>query len=221
MKQLRIITIVTLLFFAGTSLYSQEVSDDTGDAVKTEENLSKNDSSVKAEDTLPATGTVEDAISAGDNKAVSSEEKKSAVSEDSAEKVIKKVPGKKSGVSKKKEAKTAAKPAPSANSYDHSNLLKVEDGNFKYRRIPGIELEDRNSSSIEPAVSEKLPEEEKPGGVEEEENGFFGLGKTAADLVAKGGIIILILLIFILYRKRTKGSRKKGTKRNVLNSYRK
>jgi hypothetical protein len=62
-----------------------------------------------------------------------------------------------------------------------------------------------------------------PAGTDEEKSGqgFLGMSKTAADVVVKGGIILFIFIIFILYKSRMKSPGGRKTSRKVLNSYRK
>lgn len=97
------------------------------------------------------------------------------------------------------------------------DFLLIDDGNFKYKRIPDIKLpEIKSEESL--AVSQtnntaKTEQTQKTGS---------GFGKGAIDVIIKIGILLLILLIFILYRSRMSGPGRKSTKkRNVLNSYRK
>ncbi len=98
------------------------------------------------------------------------------------------------------------------------DLLPINEGNFKYKRIPDIKLVDitpetTNSGSL---ISEK------PGQSNEVNTGFLGLSKTASDVIVKGGVLLLILIIFIIYKTRMSGPGGKSSKRrNVLNSYRK
>jgi len=99
-----------------------------------------------------------------------------------------------------------------------SDLLLISEGNFKYKRIPDIKLADIKPEAVD--SNTKVAEAVKP--VKNTSTGFFGLSKTASDIIVKGGILLLILLIFILYKSRMSGPGNKSTKkRNVLNSYRK
>ncbi|HQO41062.1 MAG TPA: hypothetical protein PK986_11380 [Spirochaetota bacterium] len=96
-------------------------------------------------------------------------------------------------------------------------LLQINEGNFKYRRIPDIKLADTqvtmaaDQSADVPAVSE----EDQSG------SGFMGMSKTASDIVVKGGIIFFIFILFILYKSRMKSPGGRKTSRKVMNSYRK
>jgi len=101
---------------------------------------------------------------------------------------------------------------------DDSYLLRVNEGAFKYARIPEIVIDEVKPSN---AASEVMKEEVVSGNENLDEKGFLGMKKQTADVVVKGGILLLILVVFILYKSRMKGTRKKGPGRNVLNSYRK
>jgi hypothetical protein len=96
-------------------------------------------------------------------------------------------------------------------------LLQINEGNFKYRRIPDIKLADTqimmaaDQSADVPAVSEEG----------ESGSGFMGMSKTASDIVVKGGIIFFIFIIFILYKSRMKSPGGRRSSRKVMNSYRK
>jgi hypothetical protein len=97
-------------------------------------------------------------------------------------------------------------------------LLPINEGNFKYKRIPDIKLVE---IIPETAVSNTSAEESSIQ-VENKETGFLGLSETASDVIVKGGLLLLILVIFVLYKSRMSGPGNKSTKRrNVLNSYRK
>ena len=98
------------------------------------------------------------------------------------------------------------------------DLMQISEGNFKYRRIPDIKLVDIQVTMATEQVAEvSLDADEEQAG----SGGIFGMSKTASDVVVKGGIILFIFAVFILYksRARTGGGRQSG--RKVLNSYRK
>ncbi len=98
------------------------------------------------------------------------------------------------------------------------DLLPINEGNFKYNRIPDIKLVD-----VKPQTSENnIQVAEVSKSAANTSAGFLGLSKTASDVIVKGGALLLILLIFVLYKSRMShpGS-KSSKKRNVLNSYRK
>jgi len=98
------------------------------------------------------------------------------------------------------------------------DFLLINEGNFKYKRIPDIKLPD----IVPQKADTNTPAVEAAGTGENPSTGFSGLSKTAMDIIVKGGVLLFILLIFILYKSRIShpGS-KSSKKRNVLNSYRK
>lgn len=97
-------------------------------------------------------------------------------------------------------------------------LLQINEGDFKYKRIPDIKLPERQ---VEMAGNQNADSASDESGKEENEGGFWGMSKTTADIFVKGGIILFILIIFILYKSRMKGSGGGKSGRKVLNSYRK
>ena len=98
------------------------------------------------------------------------------------------------------------------------DLLLINEGNFKYKRIPDIKL-----SEIKPqAADSNMQVAEAPKSVQNKSGGFLGLSKTASEIIIKGGVLLLMLLIFVLYKSRMSHPvRKSSKKRNVLNSFRK
>ena len=92
-------------------------------------------------------------------------------------------------------------------------LLLINDGNFRYRRIPDIKLIDKV-----PEVTVNNTEAEMPVETDQKkENSYIDIWKIL--------IIFIIVGIFILYMSRASGSAKMSSKssrsRKVLNSYRK
>jgi len=98
------------------------------------------------------------------------------------------------------------------------DLLLINEGNFKYKRIPDIKLVDVKPEAFDSAT----PAVEAPKSGQNTSTGFLGLSKTASDVIFKGGALLFLLLIFVLYKSRMSGPGSKSSKkRNVLNSYRK
>jgi uncharacterized protein (UPF0333 family) len=98
------------------------------------------------------------------------------------------------------------------------DLLPVNEGNFKYKRIPDIKLVEITPETDVLNTSAEMASSQ----VENTETGFLGLSETASDVIVKGGFLLLILIIFVIYKSRMSGPGNKSTKRrNVLNSYRK
>jgi len=122
-----------------------------------------------------------------------------------------------SGNTDKKISETA-KSVDGNNSGDEL-LLFINEGNYKYKRIPDIKLAEKEPSMAEQnqqgnsnAPSVDL---QKPG-----DKGFFGLSKNTSDIVAKGGILLLILIVFTIYKVRSRGHGRRSSS-SVMNSYRK
>lgn len=102
-------------------------------------------------------------------------------------------------------------------------FLRIDEGNFKYSRIPELAIAEAKAQT---AVVVEIDDSDSSGskdlsGNGSDEAGFLGMKKGTADIVAKVGILLLILVVFILYKFRMKGTVKKRPGRNVLNSYRK
>ena len=208
MKSIKILTIVLIVLFAFSSVFTQEKAENDGNPViKNEQN----------------NAGAENAASDGKEKTVSPE---------STDKSIKKATEEtaKSGSSVKPEKKKTANPviqeeqAPAIedNTSGENHLLSISEGNFKYKRIPDIKLPEKtpsmteqNTQNIDNASAAENNTDASSDG------GFFGFSKDTADIVAKGGILLLLLGIFILYRFRSKGSGRRGTSTRVMKSYRK
>lgn len=95
-----------------------------------------------------------------------------------------------------------------------SSLLLIDGGNYKYKRIPNIKIETKKSNQIEEIDIVKIPDMIDEQVPETEKKGLFGFSKEVTDTIAKGALVLLILLIFILYKARSKSSNRK-----VLKSY--
>jgi hypothetical protein len=93
-------------------------------------------------------------------------------------------------------------------------LLPIEDGNYKYSRIPGIQLKETKGASSDDIVrlSEKSGGDSSGAG----KSGLFGMSKSSQDTLVKISILLLIVVIFILYRIRSGRS-----SRRVFKSFRK
>ncbi len=97
------------------------------------------------------------------------------------------------------------------------DLLLIEEGNFKYKRIPDIKLPEIKSEESLAVVQNNNTVK-----TEQKQNTGSRFSKGAVDVIIKIGVLLLVLVIFILYRSRMSGpGRKSSKKRNVLNSYRK
>lgn len=208
MKSIKILTIVLIVLFAFSSVFTQEKAENDGNPVI------KNDQN---------NAGAENAASDG---------KEITVSPESTDKSIKKATEEtvKSGSSVKAEKKKTVNPViqeeqPPAiedNTSGENHLLSINEGNFKYKRIPDIKLIDKKAEQTDAVAVSDNPADK--GGVSNtsKTTGFFGLGKTASDIIVKGGVLLIILLILILYKSRMSVPGGKSSKsRKVLNSYRK
>jgi hypothetical protein len=212
MKFIKLITFCLYISIFVAPLFSQETSGTPGSDI---------DGKPAAEETV-----VPEQVS-GDN--LLSEEKTGA--DTVPDKPAEKAPEQK----KKDEVKESPRPRPVKKTAEEpekksdkvpageGQLLGIDEGNFKYSRIPEISLNEVKAPLAE--VRDRNEDEAEgdgfPGDQGTDEGGFLGMKKGTADIVAKGGIVLLILVIFVLYKSRMKGTGKRGPGRNVLNSYRK
>ena len=102
---------------------------------------------------------------------------------------------------------------------DNGALLSIEDGNFRYSRIPGIKLKQPSSETggeivHVPSETENISSDQNSS--KEKGNGLLGMSKSTTDIVVKVALLLLIFLVFILYRIRSGRSN-----RRVLRSFRK
>jgi hypothetical protein len=208
MKFIKILTVVFIVSFAVYPVFPQETAGDSVSSVETE-NQNKagaGDSAASGGDTGVRTDTVDTGV-----KRISEDAAKSG---NPAKTVKKKTPA---PVILDEEV-----PAVDESTSGEDYLLSINEGNFKYKRIPDIKLADRTPSMAEQnaqdisAASADENNQENPAG-----DGFFGLSKTTADIVAKGGILLLLFGIFILYRLRSRGGGRRGSSTSVMKSYRK
>jgi len=209
MKLLKVLTIVLFsLFFSFSVSFTQEnnTTDTVVNNLKQESNTG----------TVPAAETVKTVTEEIKTETVPAEKKKIPASENKSgvqKTVSKKNPEKKS-VSETVEVKEENIIPVKID----GDLLLINEGNFKYRRIPDIKL-----IEIKPEAADTGSQVAAvPENGQNASTGFLGLSKTASDVIVKGGVLLLILFIFVLYKSRMSGPGKKSSKkRNVLNSYRK
>jgi hypothetical protein len=94
------------------------------------------------------------------------------------------------------------------------DLLDITEGAFKYKRIPGIKIADVARNSSKPLTGDKI---EKPANDVSkntgEKKGLFGLTIKNTDFLAKLILFGIIIVVFILYRYRTRGRRSSVLKR--------
>jgi len=108
-----------------------------------------------------------------------------------------------------KNAKQAAEPR-----LADEGLLEIGEGAFKYRRIPHIKIAE---TAVQPPDTRPGEGEEKKKAERDKEasgeKGLFGLSKGATDVLAKVFLFGIIIVVFLLYRYRTRGRRSSVLKR--------
>lgn len=92
-------------------------------------------------------------------------------------------------------------------------LLEVDDENYKYSRIPDFQKGKVIEKSELPVVTTatELENTKSPVPSSKENNegaGLLGMSKSTSDLLIKGSLVIFILVIFILYKLRSRGNSK-------------
>jgi len=207
MKSIKILTIIFIVFFTVYPVFSQETVENNGSSV--------------IDNDQGNTG-IEGSAASVKEKAVSSDQINSGtkkLAEDTAKignsvKAVKKKPA-------IPEVQEEQAPVIDENTRGEDFLLPINEGNFKYKRIPDIKLPDRTPSMAEQNAQNINNASDGENSMDVSSgDGFFGLSKNTADIVAKGGILLLVLGIFILYRLRSRGGRR-GSSTSVLKSYRK
>lgn len=205
MKFIKILPFFLSLVLIITPAFSQESGVNTGDLSSSTE---KSDQLPSDEQKISDTSLESAAVKASREaaEAVKKEQDKARIIKNTASQTEKKV------------SRGETEKIPEKYPDDDSALLRVDEGSFKYSRIPEIVINETKPSdtAVETRNEEVVPNDEKAA-----EGGFLGMRKETADVVAKSGILLLILVIFILYKSRMKGTGKRGPGRNVLNSYRK
>ncbi len=140
---------------------------------------------------------------------------KPVVPEKSAVPVLKEKPAVKKAAVKVKPPQKKAKivkkevEAKPADDTSDGRLLPIKEGSFKYKRIPEIVIEEAEKGEEDDFVhipDENLEESGK-NTVDAGEKGFLGLKRETSDWVAKIGLALLLIIIFLLYRVRSRGSR--------------
>lgn len=93
-------------------------------------------------------------------------------------------------------------------------LLEISEGAFKYRRIPHIKIAE---TAVQPPDARPGESEEKKKAERDKEasgeKGLFGLSKGTTDVLAKVFLFGIIIVVFLLYRYRTRGRRSSVLKR--------
>ncbi len=123
-----------------------------------------------------------------------------ARTEKTAQKAVKNAPP-------EREAKQAMEPR-----IADDGLLDITEGAFKYRRIPRIKITEavvqQPGEQPKAAEAKKEAEKETTG-----TKGLFGLSQGATDVLAKVFLFGIIIVVFILYKYRSRGRRSSVLKR--------
>ena len=195
--------VVFILFFALSISYAQEKEFKNN----SDKDLSEN-TTVKIQDTIT------------DKKQVS--EKKTDIRNDVAESVKKKKTLSGSNKSENQKNNTKEISENPIHEKNEGDVLLINEGSFKYKRIPDIKIIEKKVEPADIAAGSGASGNTQNSSDSSKMDGFFGLGKTASDIIVKGGVLLLILLIFILYKSRMAAPGGKSSKsRKVLNSFRK
>lgn len=210
MKLIKFLTIIIIVSSAVSILYSQDTAGDSGSSVVTDNQINNGngDAGNTPVKDVKEPGAVTDSVNSG-NKQTSEVIPRRENSVKTAKK--------KTGTVVVQEE--AVKTADDSESGDY--LLSINEGNFKYKRIPDIKLVEKSPSMAEQNTLMTNASGDAGTPDNSAETGFFGLSKNAADVVAKGGILLLVLGIFILYKFRSRGTGRRSSSSSVMNSYRK
>ena len=213
MKLLKVLTILSFSLFISTAvIFSQENNTAVTGTDSIQDNGSKGNESGSEIEKSIITDTIE-----ADKSIQSAEVKKKISANESKSESLK--AGNKKITEKKIIPESANVKEEKIDSVKmDGDLLLISEGNFKYQRIPDIKLPD-----IKPEAADNTPKvTEEMKSVSDTPRGFLGLSKTASDNIVKGGVLLLVLFIFVIYKSRMSGpGHKSSKKRNVLNSYRK
>lgn len=99
----------------------------------------------------------------------------------------------------------------------NGSVLFVDEGEYKYLRIPGYKPERRakkNENTNKEGELVRIPDKIEIEDTKEESVGLFGFNRETSDMFVKIFLGVMVLSVFILYRVR---SRKKSSK--VLRRY--
>jgi hypothetical protein len=111
--------------------------------------------------------------------------------------------------------KTARKDQPAkeaVNPQAGTGLLDVNDEEYKLVRIPGMPAVKKADDSLKAEAEDAAVEESAGADVDKEKDGFLGMSKETESTVMIVVFFLLIAAIFILYRVRSKGGRRRVTR---------
>ena len=116
------------------------------------------------------------------------------------------------------ERRAAAQQARKSTSSIKNGLLTMTDEQYKFSRIPGLVREKRPGTDSDDTVVELKDQEVSEKGLSKEDagtsGGLWGMSRETTDFLIKGSLVLLIVVLFILYRMRSRGQN-----RTVLGSF--
>lgn len=124
----------------------------------------------------------------------------------------------KSDIAKKQEKKKSSRKRRL-----NDGLLEITEGDFKYKRIPGLvdheaasknNIEEVEEENIEENASSSSPSSSSDSS-DEAEKGMFGLSKDSTDIALKIVLFVMIAVIFFIFRFKSKGR----SRTNVLKRF--
>jgi hypothetical protein len=184
---------------------AQEGAGDTGskDAAAVEKREGEKTDSPARKDVNPSGSEDASAVDTGNKRnAPEGAKKETKKKADRKKKEAKKQPEKKTE-EKHEEAVKEETAEADIDRESGDNLLMIDHEKIKYDRIPGITLKKEESGQdLVKIPDDKILEKgkEKPSG------GLFG---PKTNTIARWGLLLLLFVIFIIYKTRTKKSRKK------------
>lgn len=91
-----------------------------------------------------------------------------------------------------------------------AGLLPYNDENYKYFRIPELQMKDDKREQDSKLVTVSDESQEKKTG--KDEKGLFGMSKSASDIFAKFSLLFLVIIVFLMYKSRSRKSVKKTSR---------
>lgn len=199
---IKISPVLLIVILCLTYSFSQEDTDeDVPDETNTE--VIKNETTKKVENSVDKKSLSEDqAEEDSDVKADEVENKAEPVDKDESvhKAVTERQPVKKNYIKKKENAPSYV---------IDKGLLRISPGDTLFERIPEIKLgNNKKSLKVEEIVRipETLGETDNSSKDASGVDGFFGVSKEKTEIIAQISIVLLILLVFVLYKVRSKGS---------------
>ena len=116
----------------------------------------------------------------------------------------------------KEEQPVAEKPSVKQTATGVTGLLELNDDELKFMRIPGL-VSVKNvepPAVIETAEGDAVKTAEADDEADENNDGILGMSKETSDVVTRIALVMLVVIIFVLYRLRSRGGSRK-----VLRSY--